>query len=276
MALYAYDEDGLLVYSGDAEKRQGYYCYECHLPVRVRKPFRRIPHFYHRKLSPSCRQYGKSQDHLLAQLALQKLLPGAVLEKPFRDIFRIGDVVWEPHKLVFEIQCSHISRSEVEARALDYQKVGYQVVWILDDRIFNRKVARPAEQWMRQGACYYASLRGESPVYYDQFEIYSKEQKVYRGQRLRVHLDRPYQMTGLSWDAEVTPTQVAQRRDPLYFEGDLCHRALAGSLQNLRDLELAYKKREGKVGGVWHVVSRRISEILGGLMHFLQKANEKY
>jgi len=275
VALYAYDDDGLLVYSADAEKRQGYYCYECHLPVRVRKPFRRIPHFYHRKLSPSCRLYGKSQDHLLAQLAIQKLLPGAALEKPFPTISRIGDVVWEPHKLVFEIQCSHISRSEVEARASDYRKAGYQVVWILDDRIFNRKVARPAERWMRQGACYYATLRGEVPVFYDQFEIYAQERKVYRGQRLRVRLDKPCQMPELSWDPEITPAQVVQRGDPLYFEGDLCHRALSVSMQNLRTLELVYKEREGKAKGLWHVLYRQMSEILGGLMHFLHTLNER-
>src|SRR5271168_712072 len=100
MALYAYDEE-ILVYAAHAEERRSYQCSHCRKPVKVRKGPSRIPHFYHLSLSPSCRLYSKSQDHLLAQLAIQKLLPPgeAVLEKPFLDILRVADVIWEPKKI---------------------------------------------------------------------------------------------------------------------------------------------------------------------------------
>ena len=138
MSLYAYDEQESPIYAGNAEERHPYKCCGCHKTVRVRKGPKRIPHFYHLSLTPSCRLYGKSQDHLFAQLAIQKILPTGegILEKPFPDILRVGDLVWEPKKIIFEVQCSNISIQETQERVRDYTKSGYQVVWILDDRIF--------------------------------------------------------------------------------------------------------------------------------------------
>src|SRR5690554_4243392 len=114
MALYAYDEHGSPIYAGNAEERRSYKCCGCRKTVRVRKGPRRVPHFYHLSLTPSCRLYGKSQDHLFAQLAIQKMLPKGegILEKPFPEILRAGDLVWESQKIVFEIQCSHITVEE--------------------------------------------------------------------------------------------------------------------------------------------------------------------
>src|SRR5215204_2971379 len=112
MPLYAYDENDAPVFASDAKEKNSYKCYSCHRVVRVRKSLRHIPHFYHLRISPACRLYGKSQDHMFAQLAIQKILPlgETVLEKRFPEINRVGDVAWEKHKIIFEIQCSKIGK----------------------------------------------------------------------------------------------------------------------------------------------------------------------
>ncbi len=150
MALYALDGDKFL-YALDAKPRELYQCVECLCPVKLKQGRQRNPHFYHIKKSPRCRLYGKSETHLLLQLQLQKLLSceETEMERPFPSIRRIADVFWEKEKIVFEIQCSSISLEEVSARVLDYGKLGYTVVWLMDDRIFNQRFIRPAEAFLR-------------------------------------------------------------------------------------------------------------------------------
>jgi competence protein CoiA len=291
MPLYAYDEFGEPIYASDAEERHSYTCCYCHTSVRVRKGVARIPHYYHLHLPASCRLYGKSQDHLFAQLSLAKLLPSkeTVIEKTFPTLLRVADVVWEPRKIVFEIQCSNISEHEAEQRVIDYAKKGYQVVWILDDRLFNRKLIRPGEKWLRKSSCYYATLRGYSlPQFYDQFEFFSKERRIKKGAPLKIQLDKPQTIPELSWDPDAIPDQVVQKTASLYFEGDLLHKAILSqthaalkvSMQNLRSFELRLEKEHAmsheKAKFLTKVLERCILEPLGWLMHCLQHLNARW
>jgi len=289
MALYAYDENRSPIFASDAEERRHYRCCGCNGTVRLRKGPARVPHFYHLALTPSCRLYGKSQDHLFAQLAIQKSLPAgeSVLEQPFPDILRVGDLVWEPHKIVFEIQCSKIGPIEAKQRVNDYLKAGYQVVWILDDRIFNRNVASSAEQWMRKMPCYFATLRGQAwPFFYDQFEIFVQKRRVKKGQPLNIHIEQPHQLPDIAWDKHAIPKQVLQKvaTHGLFFQGDLLHKALlshaipmlAASMQNLRALERLYGGDSIQKKFIHKLFMRGVLEPLGGLMYFLQKTNERW
>jgi hypothetical protein len=263
MALYAFDDD-ILVYAGNAEERQTYRCSGCNKPVRLRRGPFRAPHFYHLSLSPSCRLYSKSQDHLLAQLAIQKLLPEGetVIEKPFIDLLRVADLVWEPQKLIFEIQCSQLSVREAEERVHDYGTAGYQVVWILDDRIFNRRHVRSAEAELRQMFCYYATLRKQIfPCFYDQFEVFSQAERIKKGHRLKIFLGAPRIFPVVSVEKELFPSQIIARASPgqLYFQGDLLHKALLASaipsvaffLENLAVLETFIVQTASKREGFW-------------------------
>ncbi len=82
----------------------------------------------------------------------------------------------------------------------DYLKAGYQVVWILDDRIFNRRIVRPAEKSMRQTTCYFATIRGlQFPIFYDQFEIFSREKRVKKGERLKYKSTSPVPCQRYPW-----------------------------------------------------------------------------
>lgn len=287
MPLYAYDESGEPIYASDAEERQSYTCCYCQTKVRVRKGLSRIPHYYHLNLPASCRLQGKSQDHLFAQLALVKLLPAkeAVIEKTFPTLLRVADVVWEARKIIFEIQCSPISEQEAQQRVIDYAKNGYQIVWILDDRVFNRRIVRPGERWVRYRTCYYATLRGRPfPFFYDQFEFFSEERRIKKGYALHIRLDKPQTLSELSWDKEAIPNQVIRKTAPLYFEGDLVHKAVLsltspsvlGVLQNIRAFERRLEQEHRKKTFLTRALEQCILEPLGWLMHYLQSLNARW
>ncbi len=146
MALYALDE-ARLVYAAEAKEKKIYRCAGCKSPVQVRKGPFRVPHYYHLGKSPTCRLYSKSEDHMLAQLFIQAMLPPgeAFIEYPFLEVNRVADVLWKPAKIIFEIQCSLMSPHEAQSRIHDYEKLGYKIVWILDDHLYNRKMLKPSD-----------------------------------------------------------------------------------------------------------------------------------
>ncbi|HEX2583294.1 MAG TPA: competence protein CoiA family protein [Chlamydiales bacterium] len=285
MSLYAYEEE-ILVYAVEAEAKRTYRCAGCGGPVRARRGHSRIPHFYHLARSPSCRLYSKSEDHLLVQLFLQKMLPvgETVVEKPFAQIRRVADVAWENRKLVFEIQCSLLTRKEAEQRMQDYKAIGYQVVWLLDDRVFNRRILRPAEKQIRRTPCYYATIRKDPPLFYDQFEIFDRETRLKKGRLLKVRIDEPRTLPSFSWEEGRFPSQILQKTGQLYFQGDLIHRALlaetvpafAFSFHNLCALErMSLRPEKRKPNLLKKVFTKLVLNPLGFLLLFLLKQGER-
>ena len=288
MSLYAYEEE-LLVNASDAKENHVYRCSNCQSRVKVRKGRFRVPHFYHLSRSPTCRLYSKSEDHMLAQLALQQLLPigETVLEKPFIEISRVADLIWEKPKIAFEIQCSFLHLNEAKQRIIDYAKMGYQVVWILDDRIFNRRKASPTEQYIRTYPCYYATLRKQSfPTFYDQFEVFWKQERIKKGFRLQVQLQRPYPFPEKECSEQFFPRQVLEKatKTQLYFYGDLLHKALlaknipalAFTMQTLRIHEnFFYQQAKRKNSLFRKLIHRWILEPFGLLIFTLYERAEK-
>ena len=252
MTLYALDFEGIIS-AADAQQCGEYRCLECHLPLQLRQG-RRQRHFYHTKNSPQCRLYSKSEAHLLLQLQLQALFPKGeiILERPFLSISRIADACWERHKIIFEIQCSLLSEIEAKARTEDYAMLGYTVVWLLDDRIFNKTTLRPTEPFFRTYPCYYVHYQRTSrPLFYDQFELLEKTRRSKKGPRLAVQLTEPRRMPRPPLQAQPL-AQVAKRSlsHRLFFHGDLVHktllskknRPLAIALENWLFLEEAASK----------------------------------
>lgn len=175
MHLYALDENESLISVQDANKQQDYTCLECRSLVRCRKGFLRQPHFYHLQPNRTCRQSGKSLSHIHLQLHLQAKFPGAELEKRFSSIQRIADVVYETEKIIFEIQCSPITAREVMARNQDYQSLGYQVIWLLHDQVFNRKFLTAAEHFLQNSPHYFTNFNAQGErVIYDQWDRIEK------------------------------------------------------------------------------------------------------
>jgi len=243
MALFAND-DGKTVDAWEALAGKRYQCLECTAFLKVRKTKSRFPHFYHLKAAPSCRLYSKSKEHFRIQLEIQKQIPAAALEKQFPAIRRIADVAWEEKRVVFEIQCSAISEEEARAREEEYRSVGYEVVWVLDDRMFNKRRVRPAEAFLRGRSCYF--VRGES-WFYDQLEIFVEERRVKRSGPMPVRFSEIRAARGASWPA-VLPPLVRERaqRSQVYFTGDVLHRALAADLGYWVRLEKQRARSRGR------------------------------
>lgn len=146
-------------------------------------------------------QRGKSLAHLTIQHHLKSLIPPLELEK--RIDRRVADAVWEEEKLVFEIQCSPMSFEEARNRCNDYQRQGYQVVWLLHDRHFNRKKLSAMESYVRKaGKAFFT----DGYHIYDQSEVDLKNYRLFRGPRLSVAIDQPRRANGT-----------------LSFQGDFLH-----------------------------------------------------
>lgn len=222
---------GGCTFAADALPKAAYYCLECGNPVRLRKGRTRMAHFYHIRRTSKCSLFSKSGNHLLLQLQLQKFLPQnqTEIERPFPSIRRIGDLVWEKEKIVFEIQCSKISSSEAALRIADYGKIGYTVVWLLDDRIFNKAFVRPAEEFLRKNTlCYFFSFANKGlSHFYDQLELIANHKRKQRGFPLKIDLSKPKKLPDRAWSEDL-PSQILNktRQAASYFEGDLIHRTL--------------------------------------------------
>src|SRR5262249_7520278 len=122
---------------------------------------------------------GKSLVHLQTQRYIQKELPGCQLEKRFPSVNRIADVVCEEKKLVFEIQCSYITAREIEERNIDYSSLGYRVIWILHDRLYNQFHLTAAEYFLESSPRYFANIDEEGNGYiYDQWDWIEKGRRL--------------------------------------------------------------------------------------------------
>jgi competence protein CoiA len=246
MALYAYDGKKY-IFAADAEGGILYQCLECHRPVKVRRVRNRISHFFHLKKSPYCRLYSKSEDHLFIQLQIQQLLPPETtqMECPLASICRIADLLWEKEKIVFEIQCSSIEISEAQNRISDYQKLGYKIVWLLDDRVFNKPFVRPAEAFLRNQTAYFFSFRKNQPAsFYDQMEIIGERKRLRKGESLLIDLSKPTPVPSLEWPVDL-PTQIQRRIkiSEFYFPGDILHKAIQSPLNSATVLHLEKWRR---------------------------------
>ena len=250
MALYAVDDDDL-IHASDAEPGKIYWCSDCFGPVKKRGGRRRFDHFYHLKTAPSCRLYSKTEDHLLAQLHLQKIFPeGTIqLERPFLKINRVADACWENEKIVFEIQCSQLSEKEAEMRIRDYRSIGYETVWLLDDKRYNKRVIRPEEEYLRRKCTYYLTI--SSSKTYDQFEIFSSGRRAKRGKQMPVDLQKVLRNPNIPFNPEMFPKQIIELDSSLYFFGSRLFKALQNhtlTMQRWRNLEIEAEKANQKPG----------------------------
>lgn len=155
--------------------------------------------------------------HKEIQKKILHLLPEGEtrMEKRFPAIHRIADIAWLPQRIIFEVQCSPISLSEIKARKKDYASLGYTLVWILHDRRFNRKWPTIAELFARSGPCYFTN----GNHFYDQVEIVKGRHRLYRGPPLSINLSAPLKkknclyFSGDAFDREAKPPEFSKPRN---------------------------------------------------------------
>lgn len=218
MQIFGLNEEGEAIEAAFAYKQIDYTCIECGSPLRVRRGAYQIPHFYHYQSEKPCSQKKKGLVHLKIQLDLQNRM-GAKMEVPFPQIKRIADIVWDAHKIVFEIQISPISPEEVAKRIFDYQSQGYQVVWLLYDKTFNQDRVSLAENYLKNQHTHYYT---NGSIYYDQLSLVRKNCRLNRLMKKKINIESPH----------VPKFPRFNREWKLSFEGDLL------SVEHLNPLEM--------------------------------------
>lgn len=159
--------------------------------------------------------------HQIVQLAIKKALtPQEVwIEKSFSPIHRVADVVWPAQKIIFEIQYSPISIHEVQTRNHDYQKMGYDVIWILHEHTFNRSYLTPVERFLRSQTHYFTNINALGHG-----EIYDQYAYIRRGRRVKKTPRYPIMLSQLSHLKQIPRHFPQERRKWKYsFAGDLFH-----------------------------------------------------
>ena len=152
------------------------------------------------------RGLGKSVAHGQIQRYLKNQIPSLELEKSLGS--RRGDAVWEERKIVFEIQLSPIALAEALSRNRDYALLGYQVVWILHEGVFNGRKVYSAEKTLRASHPTYYS---NGAAIYDQIEVISGRRRIYRSEPLPIDITAPC----------LPFIKIPDRAWPLHFVGDI-------------------------------------------------------
>ncbi len=172
MQLYALDTEGKKCFVRSVQKGNDYFCLECSSRVRARSGVATRPHFYHVAATKNCSQAGKTEEHIAIQELILGQIQDAHLEMRFDAIGRIADVFWEEKKLVFEVQCSPISKEEVEARNRDYESQGINVIWILYDKTFGYRRRTAGQKILQLHTHYYS----DGKILYDMKSRFQKKE----------------------------------------------------------------------------------------------------
>ncbi len=191
MQVYAFNKNQNRVFVEAAEQASDYSCLECGQTVRKRGGLHKQLHFYHLHPETSCRLNGKSAEHIAIQRYLKNLLGETCEEEvAFPHIGRIADIVWFSKNLIFEVQCSPITADEVRARIADYEKAGFQVIWILHEAEFCKKRVSASTLWLQNHTHYFAENDFLStPAIYDFCPV------ILRQKRLGSFLKRPIDLS---------------------------------------------------------------------------------
>lgn len=253
MPLYALDDDDKIISAADANEFRRYRCVECRSAMQKRAGKTRKPHFYHLQTISVCRLHSRSIDHQILQLMLSEKNPALTIERPFEKILRIADLCWEEQKIIFEIQCTLIEPHEARQRMLDYESEGYYLIWLLDDRLYNRKRLRIAENYLISQASYHLSL--SKSIVYDQFEVIAKDNRLIRGPRLPVDLQRPRLLPGRH---DEWTRQLQRRTGRYYFAGDLVDRVIIYPqyLSRLKEFETEILEQKAKKNGLTFLLKK--------------------
>lgn len=223
MQLYGLDTDNLPVYALNAQKRIDYQCPECSGLIRLREGEIRKPHFYHINPPATCRQNGKSLTHLNVQRQIESQLPKGecVLEKIFPEIHRIADLYWEKERLVFEVQCSPMSKEEMLERTKNYRSIGCEIVWILHERNYNRYRMSALERSIASIPHYFSDMSpGGDGIIYDQWSLAKNGFRTQSLPKMEVKFAKPMR-DPLAESAPSAFFQLRMKEWPLYFDGDL-------------------------------------------------------
>lgn len=134
--------NGETIYAWRVDNREAdYRCPVCQKPVRLKKGYKRIPHFAHVSNQECSYGEGISEDHLIVQKEITDILlnndiPCKIEYRGFKN--RRADVFaeYQGRKIVFEIQHSRIEPHEILGRTQDYNRNDCSVIWVMTPDYF--------------------------------------------------------------------------------------------------------------------------------------------
>lgn len=248
MQLYARDSAGKKCSIYTAQKGNDYFCLECNGRLRARSGRFFRAHFYHIQDAESCRQAGKTEAHIAIQRLIQQQIgeDRCCEEMRFSDIGRVADVAWLEKKLIFEVQCSGISALEIEERNRDYASCGWDVIWVLYDKRFNKRRASEAESLLFTHPHYFSDAK----CIYDQFRPISKKRPIMASE-----------ITPMAFtDSVPFLPEALQKRFyswSYYTQGDYLYAALHEGYRFKRPKSSYLKTLKNACRGIWHLILER-------------------
>jgi competence protein CoiA len=226
MQIYALDTEKILISAAKAKKQQNYRCLECGNAVRVRSGKHRQAHFYHLQPERRCTLHAKGMPHLQLQYRIKSLIPEAELECRFPSINRIADAAWHVQRIVFEIQYSPMNAEELSQRTQDYRSLGYQVIWIFHDHLYNREKLSSAEDAAQALPHYFSDMDAQGiGSIYDQYAKVERGKRTARLPRLSIDPSKIHFLPSET-NQQTLPKQIAAKIHswPGYFAGDIVDR----------------------------------------------------
>ena len=110
------------------------------------------------------------------------------------------------------------------------------MIWILDDKLFNKRTLRASEKFLRQHASYFVSTHF---FFYDQLELFSKNKRIKKGRKMGVDFSKIFYQKGEKHHELPSPFQERFSIQKVFFEGDLlfCANAIKETLSHWVKME---------------------------------------
>lgn len=136
VVLYGKTKYGNIVSAVDAFKELDYYCPLCHQKLTLKQGLYKSAHFAHR--GQNCNYKEETYAHYQAKYALGQQLKElgycVQIEPYLKQSHQIPDILIN-NKIILEIQCSTITIKLLQRRTNTYERLGYIVIWIIEDDI---------------------------------------------------------------------------------------------------------------------------------------------
>ncbi|SPJ31589.1 unnamed protein product [Candidatus Protochlamydia amoebophila UWE25] len=279
MQIYALNEKNEIIHAYHAHKKVNYRCIECNGHLRSRGGALRQRHFYHLEPNRACHLHRKGIIHIHIQNHFYTCLPKGDCQLEYRlpEIGRIADVVWLSKKIVFEIQYSPITAEELSKRNHDYQKMGWSVVWVLHDKLYNQFRLSAAEQALRFLPHYFTNMDREGKgIFYDQFDYIQNGLRLYKMSPLPVDFSK-FSLINAQELKEDCLYLIKQRAKncSYYFFGDLIDLGNTSSTsayyQKAQEKEKAQlvQAKQKKMKYLLKRIKRRIEQTYQSIFRFL-------
>ena len=135
-------------------------CLICRKVVRLKKGKVMRPHFAHVTLADCPLHHeSESQEHIELKASLYrwgKEETKAEVESYLPEFQQIADLLFPDQKLALEVQCSSLSLKRLRERSDAYRKHGYQVYWLLGEKLWLKKSLSA----LQEGLVYFSQNRG--------------------------------------------------------------------------------------------------------------------